>query len=321
VALGLTLRQALVLLIAYLGVGVIAYSFVLENWSIVDSLYFTSVCFSTVGYGDLCPSNPLSKFFTCVFGFGGLAFLGAAVAVVGSSVVQAEIDAVQTARKESRKRLMQLFEGMPAILKLQKPSKAVLSTQYMAQIEKNRPPVPKLVTEMKNILRSVAPVMSIVVLGGLIMRYLNKSSWSIGESIYFALVTASTVGFGDYSPTNNAAKIFSLVFIPVSVAGAGELLSGVALSWVRRRQRELFEQQLKRDLTIEQLRLMDTDKDEKITKDEYVRFMLVQMGLVQEEELEELSEQFDRLDLTGSGYLDKEDLKLMAELRGAAVEK
>ena len=66
-------------------------------------------------------------------------------------------------------------------------------------------------------------------------------------------------------------------------------------------------------------RAMDTDDDGKITREEYVQFMLIQMGKVGENELEELHQQFKRLDVTQSGYLDNDDLELMAKLRGANV--
>lgn len=37
----LTLRECLILFIALLAIGVLAYSFLFENWSIIDALYFT----------------------------------------------------------------------------------------------------------------------------------------------------------------------------------------------------------------------------------------------------------------------------------------
>lgn len=131
---------------------------------------------------------------------------------------------------------------------------------------------------------------------------------------------ASTIGFGDLGPQTRAAKAFAIVYIPLSVAAAGDVLSAVAVTMAKRRQREVYEKQLKKDLTIEHLKAMDTDGDGQITREEYVEFMLLEMGLVSRDELNELYEQFDRLDITRSGYLDKEDLRLMAELRGAWVE-
>lgn len=56
-----------------------------------------------------------------------------------------------------------------------------------------------------------------------------------------------------------------------------------------------------------------------MSKQEYVEFMLLEMCLVSQEQIEELHEQFERLDITNTGYLEIEDLKLMAEPRGATV--
>jgi Ca2+-binding EF-hand superfamily protein len=44
------------------------------------------------------------------------------------------------------------------------------------------------------------------------------------------------------------------------------------------------------------------------------------MGIVSRDDLVALYQQFASLDVSGSGFLDKEDLKLMVELRGATVK-
>jgi potassium channel subfamily K, other eukaryote len=131
--------------------------------------------------------------------------------------------------------------------------------------------------------------------------------------------SASTIGFGDISPTTPAARLFAVFFIPLSVGAAGEAISSLTLSLLRKRQRAVYEKQLSKDLTIQHLRAMDSDGDGRISREEYVQFMLLEMGLVSEECLKELHNQFDRLDVVESGYLDNEDLKMMAELRGASV--
>jgi Ca2+-binding EF-hand superfamily protein len=93
------------------------------------------------------------------------------------------------------------------------------------------------------------------------------------------------------------------------------------MSRLRQRQRVLYEQKLRQDLRFEHLRVMDADGDGLVTREEYVNFMLLEMGVVSEEDLAALHQQFVSLDVSGSGYLDKEDLKLMAELRGASANK
>jgi len=124
IALGVSFREGLAFWVAYLAVGVLSYSFVFEKWSIVDSLYFSCSCFSTVGYGDLCPATAASKLFTCIFALGGIACLGTAIATIGSVVVQAEVDAIQTAQRQSRERAVKQFfeESIPNPLSKKKDS-------------------------------------------------------------------------------------------------------------------------------------------------------------------------------------------------------
>lgn len=59
-------RGLLVLLLTLLG-GATYFYWQVEGWSVVDSLYFSVMTMSTIGYGDLAPTTALSKLFTVVF--------------------------------------------------------------------------------------------------------------------------------------------------------------------------------------------------------------------------------------------------------------
>ena len=47
----------------------------LEGWSWIDSLYFSSVAVTTVGFGDLTPTTDGSKLFTVFYIFSGVAII------------------------------------------------------------------------------------------------------------------------------------------------------------------------------------------------------------------------------------------------------
>ena len=48
----------------------------LEDWSWVDSLYFSVVAVTTVGFGDLTPSSDASKLFTVAYILTGVSIFG-----------------------------------------------------------------------------------------------------------------------------------------------------------------------------------------------------------------------------------------------------
>lgn len=55
--------------------GTVLYH-LLEDWSWVDSFYFSAVALTTVGFGDISPTTTVSKLFTVIYIFGGVALIG-----------------------------------------------------------------------------------------------------------------------------------------------------------------------------------------------------------------------------------------------------
>ena len=60
--------------VALLAVGTVVYQ-LLEDWSWVDSLYFSTVAVTTVGFGDLTPTTDPSKLFTVAYILSGLSII------------------------------------------------------------------------------------------------------------------------------------------------------------------------------------------------------------------------------------------------------
>jgi len=59
---------------AIIAMGTVVYHW-LEGWNYLDSLYFVVVTLTTIGYGDLSPTTPLSKLMTIFYGLNGVAIL------------------------------------------------------------------------------------------------------------------------------------------------------------------------------------------------------------------------------------------------------
>ena len=71
-------------MITLIAVGTVVYRY-MEEWSWVDSFYFTVCTITTVGYGDLVPTSDMSKVFTAVYALAGVSLALASLGIVGST--------------------------------------------------------------------------------------------------------------------------------------------------------------------------------------------------------------------------------------------
>ncbi len=72
-----------------------------EGWSVLDSLYFSVITLTTVGYGDLSPSTPLSKIFTMAYLMVGIGIIVAFVNKIASDAVSRRAE--KALKKQERK--------------------------------------------------------------------------------------------------------------------------------------------------------------------------------------------------------------------------
>lgn len=57
-----------------------------------------------------------------------------------------------------------------------------------------------------------------------------QEGWDPLDCIYFSVITLTTAGLGDFTPTTDSSKLFAIVFIYIGVAMIGLLLGGLLAS-------------------------------------------------------------------------------------------
>lgn len=62
--------------------------------------------------------------------------------------------------------------------------------------------------------------------------YWRFEDWSVVEAFYFCVVTLTTVGFGDLSPTTEATQIFTVIYILTGLGILVALLSAIAQQYI-----------------------------------------------------------------------------------------
>lgn len=79
-------RSLLTISIIVLAIGTFSYSY-LERWSFVDSLYFSVITLTTIGYGDLSPQTVEGKLFTIFYIFIGIGIILSFINTVTSTTI------------------------------------------------------------------------------------------------------------------------------------------------------------------------------------------------------------------------------------------
>ncbi len=77
--------------IVVLAVGTLVFH-QLEDWSLVDSLYFSVVTLATIGYGDLTPTTDTAKLFSILYIFVGVGILGVFISAVSHASMQRTLE-------------------------------------------------------------------------------------------------------------------------------------------------------------------------------------------------------------------------------------
>jgi hypothetical protein len=75
------------------------------------------------------------------------------------------------------------------------------------------------------------PFAGLILIGAIVVGPIE--GWSIVESLYFAVVSLTTVGFGDYYPREVASVWFCILWLPFSVGFMSMFLKNVATFYIR----------------------------------------------------------------------------------------
>jgi voltage-gated potassium channel Kch len=78
-----------------------------------------------------------------------------------------------------------------------------------------------------------------IVAGALLLSgtlfYWRVEGWTVVQSLYFSVVTLTTVGFGDFTPTTPGAQVFTIFYILTGIGVFVALLASVAQQYINQK--------------------------------------------------------------------------------------
>ena len=256
-----------------------------------------------VGYGDLYPSTHMGRIFTCFFAFIGVAFIGICLGALSENLVGNELKAFEATQQNIMTALLTADDDHGC----EEEQTNKIEFNYVKNLDTPR--------NRKEFFLSWLPfgatiliTCTFVFLGAYIIG--SREGWNWSEIIYFGIITSATIGYGDYTPKSQN-RLFTGFYILFTTGVTSYFLGFIATSLVERKRRKVFEHFHSTKLQWKDLRIMDTDKDGKVSRSEYVEYMLTSMNIVDASLIQELHERFTVLDADGSGYLDQNDGKFI----------
>ena len=90
----------------FLLVGIIFFP-LMEEWTVLDALYFGVVTLTTVGYGDLLPTSDGSKVFTTLYVFFGVSIVATTIGLFQAYLIEAAALRADLKKRQQRKQMLE----------------------------------------------------------------------------------------------------------------------------------------------------------------------------------------------------------------------
>lgn len=240
-------------MLLYLFVGVLFYNQYI-GWSIAEATFFLVYTITTVGYGSVdFPRERNFQLFTIVIIFTGVATLTIMVAQVYQCIAleatraQHARDKAELAKRgKSLLRGTQSFDGMTSM----RLGKAKSSLDLMTEFDESQQPANiweccldwfntvlekckwfARDSEFGRAVSIIFPLAGLVALGACVIGPIE--GWTVVESLYFACISLTTVGYGEYLPKHPASLWFCICWLPFSVGFMSIYLGNIAAFYIR----------------------------------------------------------------------------------------
>jgi len=252
--------------------------------SAINVLYLLVQVVTTIGYGDLTPVKPGMKLFLGLYILGGCILFATAISEFLDGMIQ-------STKVIARKRLVRRWEG-----ELEKHTLIGISRLGVAGLI----------------------ALCFLLAGTIFYGYFSNcicpdtecnfhdceatggTRRTMIDAFYMSCITLTTVGFGDEAPVSPKGRIFGIPWMLLGVTSTTNFISEIAhWQFLRKVEKKMAKEIVHKSLFDK----IDKGHSGKLNKFEYVTYCLVKHGFVDEEDLDIILKQFEKLDIDGNEYL------------------
>mmetsp|Transcript_11521 Transcript_11521/g.35568 ORF Transcript_11521/g.35568 Transcript_11521/m.35568 type:complete len:442 (-) Transcript_11521:100-1425(-) len=299
-----------VVLVAYLFAGALAYHFLEPEWSFFTATYFSFMLTSTVGYGCISPTSQESRSFTVGYTLLSVPIITASL----SAIMEPFVEYPYILLKENFIRRLPFFRtdhddpvnppgslhfylrGMIPVI-LYNNFMLIILVSWFALAANMRP------GSMSNSLAEP-----------------DEDRLNYFDAIYFTMITSTTIGLGDICPIMDVSRGVAMMVSCIGMSMIGLYINTYNDLQEERRMQSRRAQVLRiESLGAELFDYFDISKDGLVDRTEWLIGMLTVLEYIRPVDLRPILERFDDLDADGSGTLTRTEVQGLLEMRAKEV--
>jgi potassium channel subfamily K, other eukaryote len=144
-----------------------------------------------------------------------------------------------------------------------------------------------------------------------VLTYWLGEQWSFVDALYYTIVTSTDLGETELHPTKIWTKIIATILV-LSTAILFSFTIGTVAEFVAEKfKQDIADKYFNQKISVASLTDMDANQDGKVTRLEFLEYMLVKCEMVDEEDIAKIHERFEVLDADDSGYLNLDDAQVI----------
>lgn len=281
----------------------------------IDTTYFVFITILTIGYGDVFPTTDAGKSYVIVFILVG-ACLGSVILGYVAEWVLATQERVLEAVARRRARMMSA-DVSKIRDRLRDPTRRSVGAAERGESAKTAnddvsretsSPDADASADATNlpVMKALFTVLFFTTVGALSMMAIESLSFT--DAFYWAVVTVTTVGYGDVAPRTDAGKLFVCFFATFAVGTVGWAISTIAEVYIKASLTNDANEKLERCRVTPEYLAEVGGKKGYVTRLDFFKATLVSLGKATNEDLATIDARFGELDVNDDGKLSIEDL-------------
>jgi len=140
------------------------------------------------------------------------------------------------------------------------------------------------------------------------------------DAVYMISVSLTSVGYGDFSPTGQNARLFTIFWLFIGVQFTAKAWGSFADLFLKYQQEKLNKKNLNMNFDSKSIMKLDDDESGEVNEIEFVAHMLVKTNIVDQMQLTDIRLKFKELDASGDGFITAEDLMAEEERQQEQLE-